>query len=164
MEILELFGVDWRLMLAQLVNFIVVVLVLWFFALKPLTRTMQHRSDEIQKGLSDAQASAEKLTKVEEDVKARLQETKIEAAKILESARLQAEESKQAGVVKTKAEVEEIIKKAKEQIAAEKDSMVSEVKSEVAAMVVTALDKILTAGISKDLDKKYIEKVLKDLK
>jgi len=164
MEILELFGVNWKLMLAQLINFAIVVVILWFFALKPLTRTMQQRSDEIQQGLSDAQTAAEKLTKVETEVKAKLMEAKTEAAKILEAARLQADESRQSGVVKTKAEVEEIIKKAKTQIAGEKDNMVSEVKSEIAGMVVIALEKILSGGLSKDLDKKYIDKVLKEIK
>ena len=42
--------------------------------------------------------------------------------------------------------------------------MVNEIKGEVSGMVVTALEKILSQGISKDLDKKYIDKVLKDLK
>ncbi|MBU1203418.1 F0F1 ATP synthase subunit B [Patescibacteria group bacterium] len=164
MEILQLFGVDWKLLVAQLVNFTVVVLVLWFFALKPLTRTMQKRSDEIQKGLSDAELAAEKLTKVEEDVKAKLMEAKSEAAKILEAARLQAEESRKAGIVKTKSEIEELIKKAKTQIAGEKDNMVSEIKSEVADMIVIALEKILSGGLSREMDKKYIEKVLKEIK
>lgn len=164
MEILELFGIDWKLMLAQLFNFLIVVGVLWFFALKPLTKTMQSRNEEITKGLEDAKKSADRLEKVEVDVKDKLNEAKAEAANILEKAKKQAEESKNANVAKTKEEVEILIKKAKEQIASEKDSMVSEVKKEVAEMVVVALEKILSEGISKEVDKKYIDKVLKDLK
>lgn len=164
MEILELFGVDWKLMLAQLVNFAIVVVILWWFALKPLTQTMQKRSDEIKKGLSDAEAAGERLEKVEEDVKAELQKAKVEAVKILEKAKQQSDESRQANIDKTKQEVEVLITKAKQQIASEKDSMVTEVKGEVAKMIVTALEKILSKEISKDLDKKYIDKVLQELK
>ncbi|PLX24871.1 ATP synthase F0 subunit B [Candidatus Parcubacteria bacterium] len=164
MEILELFGIDWKLMLAQLINFAIVVLVLWKFAVKPLTETMDKRNKEIEQGLFDAEKAKEKLEKVEEEVKEQLQETKREAAVILDKARQQSEENKQASVGKTKEEVEALIKKAKIQIESEKDSMVAEVKSEVAKMIVTALEKILSEGLSKDLDKKYIDKVLKDLK
>ncbi|MCD4760676.1 F0F1 ATP synthase subunit B [bacterium] len=164
MEILELFGVDWKLMLAQLVNFVIVVVILWWFALKPLTKTMQSRSDEIKKGLSDAEAAGQRLEKVEEDVKAKLNEAKSEAIKILDQAKKQADESKIANIEKTKQEVEILIKKAKEQLASEKDSMITEVKGEVANMVVTALEKILSEGLNKDIDKKYIDKALKDLK
>ena len=42
--------------------------------------------------------------------------------------------------------------------------MVAEVKSEVADMVVVSLQKILSEKLSKDLDQKYIDQVLKDLK
>ena len=164
MEILELFGVDWKLMTAQLVNFAIVVVVLWFFALKPLTKTMQTRSDEIKKGLDDAELAAKRLEKVEEDVKSELQKAKSEAGVILEKAKQQADESKQANVDKTKQEVAKLISKAKEQIANEKDGMITEIKGEVAQMVVTALEKILSKGVSKDMDKKYIDSVLKDLK
>ena len=164
MEILELFGVDWKLLLAQLVNFLIVVGVLWFFALKPLTKTMQKRNDDISKGLSDAKSAEERLEQVEKEVKEQLIKTKGEAAGILEEAKKQSEKNKQDNLDKTKEEVAKLIAKAKEQIASEKDSMITEIKGEVSEMVVTALEKILSQGISKDLDKKYIDKVLKDLK
>lgn len=164
MEILELFGVDWKLLTAQLVNFLIVVGVLWFFALKPLTKTMADRNNEISKGLDDAKEAAERLEKVEAEVKDRLIEAKGQASDILEESKKQGEKSKQEAVEKTKAEVENLIRKAKEQIASEKDSMVTEVKGEVSKMVVVALEKILSEGLSKEIDKKYIEKTLKEIK
>jgi len=164
MEILQLFGIDWKLMLAQLINFAIVVLVLWKFAIKPLTATMERRSKEIEQGLFDAEKSREKLEAVQNEVKEKLQEAKKEAAVILDKARQLSEDNKKISLDKTKEEVEILIKKAKEQINSEKDSMVSQVKTEVAQMVVTALEKILSEGLSKDLDKKYIDKVLKDIK
>lgn len=164
MEILQLFGIDWKLMLAQLINFAIVVLVLWKFAIKPLTATMEKRGKEIEQGLFDAEKAKEKLEAVQEEVKEKLQEARQEASVILDKARALAEENKKASVDRTKEEVEALIKKAKEQINSEKDTMVAEVKTEVAQMVVTALSKILSEGLSKDLDKKYIDKVLKDLK
>jgi F-type H+-transporting ATPase subunit b len=162
MEILELFGIDWKLLIAQLFNFLIVVGVLWFFALKPLTKTMQERNDEISKGLSDAKSAEERLEQVEFEVKDQLIKTKGEAAGILEESKKQSEKNKQDNLVKTKEEVAKLIEKAKEQIASEKDSMVTEVKGEVSEMVVVALEKILSQGISKDIDKKYIDKALKD--
>lgn len=164
MEILNLFGVDWKLLLAQLANFIIVVVVLWWFALKPLTRTMKSRNQEIQKGLADAEESAKRLKDVEQDVKAKLQQVKAEADVILEKARAQADGNKQAVVDKTKQEVEALIRKAKDQIESEKTVMVESAKKELANLVIVSLEKILSSSLSKDLDKKYIAKVLKELK
>jgi len=164
MEILELFGVDWKLMLAQIINFAVVVVVLWWFALKPLTKTMKERSKEITKGLDDAQKSAARLDEVEKIVNDKIKESRFDADVILNEAKKQSEANKQVDLDKAKKEVENLINKAKEQIANEKTLMVKEVKSEIGVMIVTALEKILSAGLTKDIDKKYIEKVLKDLK
>ncbi len=164
MEILELFGVDWKLMAAQLVNFAIVVFVLWKFAIKPLMNTMEARNNEIEQGLSDAKAAADKLENTEKDIKGKLQETKAAAADILEAAKKQSDKNQAASVEKTKEEVEALIIKAKEQIDNEKSAMVSEVKGEVADMVVVALQKILSEGLSKEIDQKYIAKVLKDQK
>ncbi|PWB38488.1 MAG: ATP synthase F0 subunit B [Parcubacteria group bacterium] len=164
MEILKLFGVDWRLMIAQLINFAVVVVVLWWFAIKPLTRTMQERSREIGKGLDDAKHAAERLDEVEQEIKGKLQETKKTAAQILEEAKKNSEITRQQSTEKTKQEVELIIAKAKLQINSEKEAMVVSARQAVAALVVDALHKILSQGVSKDLDQKYIEKVLKEFK
>ena len=164
MEILELFGVDWRLMIAQLVIFVIVLLVLWKFAIKPLMKTMESRNAEISKGLDDAKAAADKIEEVEHDVKIKLQETKAEAIEILEQAKKQSESNHQDSLEQTKNEVAEVVKKAKEQIAAEKKDLVNGAKTEIAGLLTKALQQILSEGLSKDIDQKYIEKTLKELK
>jgi len=164
MEILKLFGVDWRLLLAQLINFGIVVVILWWLAIKPLTRTMRERSGEISRGLDDAKRATERLDEVEKEIKEKLQETKLVAAKILAAGKKNADEARQVSLDKTKQEVEILIVKAKQQINSEKESMVGQAKQEVVAVVLEALRKILSVGLSKDLDKKYIDQVLKDIK
>lgn len=164
MEILKLFGVDWRLMVAQLVNFGIVVAVLWYFAIRPLTKTMHQRSREISKGLDDAKLATERLAEVEREIKSKLQETKKMAANILEEAKKNGDNARQVSLEKTKQEVESLINKAKEQIGNEKEVMIEQARQAVGALVVDALRKILSEGVSKDIDKKYIDKVLKEFK
>ncbi|MFA5126730.1 MAG: F0F1 ATP synthase subunit B [Patescibacteria group bacterium] len=164
MEILQLFGVDWKLMLAQLVNFAIVAAVLWWFALKPLLGTMGRRNEEIAKGLSDAQRATERLRDVEQEAKHKLQEAKQEALAILEKAQSQAEASRQSAINKTKLEVENLINKAKQQIEAEKNTTLQAAKHELADILVLSLEKVLSKGLTKDLDKKYLQAVIKELK
>lgn len=164
MEILKLFGVDWRLMIAQLINFGIVVVVLWWLAIKPLTRTMRERGREITKGLDDAKKANERLDEVEQEIKDKLQETKRTAAHILEEAKKNADNARQLNIEKTKKEVERLIAKAKEQISGEKEMMIDRARQAVGALVVKALQKILSEGVSKEMDQKYINKVLKEFK
>ena len=57
-----------------------------------------------------------------------------------------------------------MIEKAKKQMASEKRAMISEVKGEVGEIIARALEKILSAGLTKEMDKKYIDQTLKELK
>ena len=65
---------------------------------------------------------------------------------------------------KTKQEVVGIIAQARQQIGSEKNLMLAEVKTEVSQLIIVALEKVLSQGLSKEIDKKYIAKALKDLK
>ncbi len=53
----EAFGIDWRLMGIQTINFIVVVLVLTYFLYKPLMRVLDERARKVAEGLRAADAS-----------------------------------------------------------------------------------------------------------
>jgi len=164
MEILELFGVDWKLMVAQLVNFAIVVLVLWFFAIKPLMKTMEGRNKEIEKGLDDAQKAGDRLQEVEKEIYAKMLVSKEEAIVILDKAKKQAEGNKKESIDKTKEEIVSLIDKAKKQIEGEKKVMMNDIKKETVDLITISLEKILAKGLNKDIDKKYIEQTFKDLK
>jgi F-type H+-transporting ATPase subunit b len=164
MEILQLFGVDWKLMLAQLVNFVIVLVVLWRFALKPLTKTMEARNNEIAKGLSDARQAAERLQQVESEAKEQINKARQEAMLILEKTQAQAESSRKLATTKTKQEVATLITKAKQQIEAEKNMLVDEARQDLANLLVIAVEKVLTKGVSQELDKKYLQAISKELK
>lgn len=151
-------------MLAQLVNFAIVVAVLWWFALKPLVAKMKERNKEIDKGLEDAKQAEERLERVEKEVNERIKESKFDAQVIMAEAGKESEENRQKQLAKTKKEIEDMAAKAKELIQREKESMVGEARKEVGSIVVEALGKILSEKLSKDIDREYVEKVLKELK
>ena len=48
-SIIETFHLDWKLFLAQVVNFTIVVFVLWRFAFKPLAKNLAERTRTIEK-------------------------------------------------------------------------------------------------------------------
>ena len=61
-SIITTFHIDWKIILAQAVNFAIVFAVLYFFALKPLNKLMAERAEKIAKGVNDAKTNAETLT------------------------------------------------------------------------------------------------------
>lgn len=163
-SLIETFHINWQLLLAQVINFTIVFLVLWYFALKPLMKVMSDRTKKIEKSLDDARQIEENLKKSDEDMVVKIMEAKRAAQKILEDAARQAEKNKTETVAKAKEEVGKIVNQGKEQIAAEKEQMLKEVKSEVADLVIATTEKVLGKVMDKKLDQEIIEKTLKEIK
>ena len=50
-------GIDWRLFIAQLVNFLILFAVLRIFAWKPLVTALEDRRKRVKKGIDNANAT-----------------------------------------------------------------------------------------------------------
>ncbi|MFA6253409.1 MAG: F0F1 ATP synthase subunit B [Patescibacteria group bacterium] len=161
MEILQLFGVDWKLMLAQIFNFAIVAFVLWRFAIKPVMANMEKRNQEIEQGLKDAEKSTQKLAESDREIRKNVQETQAKAMQIIMQAKKDAEAEKHTQLEKTKEEVKHLIDKAKEQIASQQEEMILQAKAELAETVVETVRLVMDNKMNKDIDKKYIDSMLK---
>lgn len=161
-SLIETFHLDVKAIIAQLVNFAIVFGVLWFFALKPLTKMMRERTNKIEKGLADAKKNEEKLVALEDDRKKVLSKAKKQGLAVLEEASKKAELEHHEALDKTKKEVAGIIAKGKEQLASEKTKIISETKAEIGDMVVAAADKLLGEALTKEMDEKLTHKIIKE--
>ncbi|MDP3941653.1 MAG: ATP synthase F0 subunit B, partial [bacterium] len=90
MEILDKFGIDPVLLVAQFINFGIILYVLKKFLYKPVMMMLKTRRDEIQKGLTDAEKAAKLLEEASEKEKKLLRNAQQEAKKLLSDARVQA--------------------------------------------------------------------------
>ncbi|MFA6215454.1 MAG: F0F1 ATP synthase subunit B [Patescibacteria group bacterium] len=162
-EIISTFHLDWKIIIAQLVNFAIVVWVLWFFALKPLTKTMTERTTKIEQSLKNADKIQQELQASQKEREEKLVTARKEAEQIIAAAAGIAEKQRQETLQKVKAEVGKTVELAKEQIAAEKVKMIAEVKTEIVDLVTQTTAKILGDVIDKKIDKGLIEKTLKGM-
>lgn len=161
-SLIETFHIDWKLLLAQIINFSVVFAVLYWFAFKPLAKVMADRADKIAKGLADAKAAEEKLVETQAEFNKTVAEAKKQASVILEKAARDAEEKKQQTITKAKEEIGAIISQEKQKIQAEKNQTLKELKKEVADLVVESVAKILEEKVDSKKDKELIKKIIKN--
>ncbi len=150
-------------MLAQAINFAIVAYVLWRFAIKPLSQMMADRTQQIEKGLADAQLMTDRLQETEATVLTTISEARREAQEIIITAETQAEKKYREAVEKTKGDVMTIIQEGKLQLARDREVMLREVRTEVGELVVTATTAILKEVVDKKIDRKLIEKVITDI-
>lgn len=159
-ELIKTFHIDWKLIIAQVINFAIVLIVLWRYALKPLVAIMDKRSKEIAKSLEDAHIIEENLATSHIKSEEMLLKAKKEALEIIESSRMQGHKQGQELVEKAKEEVNQVIVEAKNQIILEKEKMLKEVKTEVSGLAVASAMKILEEVAGEKLDEKIAAKVL----
>jgi len=151
------FHIDWKLILAQAINFAVVVFVLYRFAIKPLTKNLNERKAVIEKGLNDANKNEELLKKTEEAYEAALKQARAEGVKIIDTAKKEADVKKKELIVKAEEEIKAMAEQAKKSLVAEKQKIMEEAKVEIAELVILSTEKVLGKTVTKDMDKKLID-------
>lgn len=159
-ELLTKLGIDWKLLIAQIVNFLVLLFVLWKFAYGPIVAMLEKRQKKIESGLKDAEDAHKKLAESTEKEKEILKKARTEAKDIIEKAHAQAEKGKSEIAGEAKTQAEKILANAKTEIEQEKLKTIAEIKSEIGGLVVAATEKIVGEKIDEKKDKEIIEKIL----
>ena len=160
-ELITTFHIDWKLIVAQLVNFAIILFVLKKFAYGPVMKLMNDRAKKIEKGLHDAEAAGKKLTEIEKEEKDILQQARAEAQKIAEKSENQAVKNAENIIALAEEQRKKMLQEAKEQLEVEKKKIVSEAKAEVGALIVQAAEKIIDEKMDSKRDKELIEKAIK---
>lgn len=162
-DIFSDFGVEWATLIAQMVNFLLVALVLYKFAVKPVMATLDERQQKIAEGLQYAEEMKSQLAAAERERAAKVQEAVAEAQSILGETREQAKAMIEAKTQEAAAQAEAIIRKASEATELERQKMLSEVRQEVARLVVETSAKVLTRELSADEKATYSNAAAKEL-
>lgn len=156
-------GIEGKLFVAQLINFGLIVFVLWKFAYKPLLKAMDERSKKIEQGLKDA-ASAGNAAKLAEEERASIVADARKAAKeIMDNAAVAAEKERVESAAKAKAEVAKIVEAGRAQIAADQQKMMDEAKAELGTLVALAAEKVLKQKVDSGADAKLIADAIKSV-
>jgi F-type H+-transporting ATPase subunit b len=144
-SIISTFHIDWKIIIAQAINFGVVFVVLYIFALKPLSKLMAERSEKIGKGIEDAKTNAMLVAKTEKEYDEMLTKAKNEADKIFQEGKKEALAKKAMMLEEAKVEVAVVIENGKKMLEADKVKMVEEAKKEIVTLAMLATEKLINS-------------------
>lgn len=88
------FHIDWKIIIAQVINFAIVLFVLQFLALKPIKKLMKERTERIEGGLTDAAKNSEILKNTKKEYDEVIAKARTEAHEIFQDGKREAEEKK----------------------------------------------------------------------
>lgn len=161
MDIFAKLGIDWKLLIAQAVNFVILFWVLKRFAYKPMLDFLEGRAGRIEQGLKDAEAAKEKLVAVAKDEQAILKTAREEARAVIARAETDAKERATRRDQETEEKVGKLLADARLQIEEERKKSLAEAKGEIAALVSQSLEKILREKVDSEKDKALIAELVR---
>ncbi|MBR1397610.1 MAG: F0F1 ATP synthase subunit B [Selenomonadaceae bacterium] len=142
--------------IAQILNFLILVVILRAVAYKPVVRLLQQRSDKIQNSIDKAEADQKAAEATLAQYKQKLQDANIKAQEIVDKAEKVARDEHDATVLATKKEIDQMKKAAEEDIQRDRERAVAQLKGEVITLSLAAAGKI----ISKNIDNKENERLI----
>lgn len=142
-SIISTFHIDWKIIIAQAINFAIVFVVLYLFALKPLTKLMAERAEKINKGMSDAKSNAVMREKIEKEYQDMMAKAKKEANAYFQNGKKETEAKQASMIEEAKKEVKITIENGKKSLEMEKLKMVESAKNELASLTILAVEKIM---------------------
>lgn len=157
-------GINGTLFVFQLINFAIVVVVLWFLILKPLTKKMSERQKMIDDSIDNAKKIETNLGMSERKYQEKIDQAKVDANKFIAKAQEEALLVAVAMKEKTGKEIELLVEQARKNIKTERDESINELKLQAADLIVSAAEKILSAKIDVEKDNKIIEDAVKNIK
>ncbi len=155
-ELLTQLGINWKLLLSQAANFLLLLILLRLFVYKPLLSILTERRARIEEGLAKAQEADDRLRDVNEISKKKIQEAEGEAVILLQKADKRAADKEAELLVKAKekealalAEIDQKIefreKEADEEFTRERARIIKDALAKVVHLSPQAIDDALIA-------------------
>lgn len=142
-ELFATFGVNWKLLLVQAVNFGLLLSILTYFLYKPILRIIDERRERIAEGVRTAEAATRKLEESKSKGKEIVGEATREAEGIVATARTHADERADEIVRSAESQAQGVLRDAKERAEEAKRQVLKESEREIARVAMLAAEKIL---------------------
>jgi len=159
---MEQLGISGLALLAQIVNFVIILYLLNRFAIGPITRIIVERRERIEQGLKDAEQARADREQAEQERLNALQEARREANDIVTRAQRVSQETREQDIAATRSELDRMRERATAEIQAERDRALADLRSEVADLALAAAGKVVGETMTDQRHRRLVEEFLAD--
>lgn len=153
---MDALGLNAGFLIAQLVNFGVILLVLALFAWRPLTKALDDRAMKIAKQLEDADVAEKARANAEAEATKIVEAARRDAAKFADEARGRGDEAAETIIGEARQSAEKILSEAREKAVAERNRQLAELRDQVAALAMAAAEKLVGESMDADRQRKLV--------
>jgi F-type H+-transporting ATPase subunit b len=149
-------------LIIYLVNFGILLGLLYLFAYKPILRMMDQRADRIRESLEAADTARQEAARSQADTQAQLNEARLQGQRLLDQAREMAERYRADEQERARQEAETFVSRAREDIQRERDAAIQEVRSHFADLAITAAERVIQRSLDRSAHGQLIASVLEE--
>jgi F-type H+-transporting ATPase subunit b len=160
---LDKIGVDLGVLVAQTINFFLMLGLLTLVLYKPVTQKLRERSERIAKGLEDAAIAEKRAAQAEADYRKRLEGARREAQAIITEARETAEKERQTIIAQAQADAQEVRSRAEEEIQRDRQAALASLHDQVADLAIDAAGRVLGRAVDEQAHRQLVRDFLSHL-
>lgn len=160
MNILDAFGINWKILLGQIINLVILFYLLQRFAIKPFLKVLNERKKKIEKGVKLSEESEEKIKLAEKQKEQILKEGEEKAKQILKESEKRGKEKEKEILAMAESQKTKILEMARKTAQKEIEKMKEEFSQKNIELVLAVSEKILKEKIDSQKDKEIIENLL----
>jgi len=159
---MEGLGINLPTLIAQIINFVILLGLLYLVAYKPIMRMLDERSRKVKESMEQTELIKQQAERAEEEVKKQIEAAGKEGQEIIARAVRSGEEVRQKAQQEARQDVESIIARAGVEIQRERDEAIGELRKEFAGLTILAAGKVIDRSLDREAHRQLIDKVLKE--
>jgi len=146
-----------------IVNFIALFLLLRWLLLKPVSEFLEKRRQLIYDDLDNAKRGREEAQELLEEHRSMISQGRNQAANIIDEAMRQAEERRQELLATAEIEAAAVLERAKLEISREQAKAIQQLRTEVSILSISVAEKMLARSVTDQDQDQIFTKVLEEL-
>ncbi|MFZ5907612.1 MAG: F0F1 ATP synthase subunit B [Nitrospirota bacterium] len=147
----------WKDYMWKIINFGVLIIILWKFGKKPIQNALKQRTEAIEKTLKEAKEAKEAALKAMQEVEQKLKTKDEEVQAIIAAARKSGEMERDRIIEESARLQEKILEQAKTNIEFELKHAKEQIKAEAVELAMELAEKKLKEKMTKDEQEKLLE-------
>jgi len=153
-------GINLPGLLAQLINFTILLIILRLVLYKPIMRMLDERRRRVQEGMDSAERMKEREARAEQEVAERIENARREGQTLIGQAQQIAQRIQAEGREQAQADAEALLARARSEIQLERDGAIADLRREFAGLTIHAAEKVIGQSLDRRAHQRLIDEVL----
>ena len=155
-------GINLPTLIIYLLNFSILLGVLYALAYKPLLRAMDQRSERIKDSLAAADQAREQAANSQAAIEEQLNEARREGQRLLDQAKEASDRFKEEEMERAPQEAAAFVERARADIVRERDAAIIELREGFGDLAITAAERVISRSLDRQAHQDLITEVLEE--